>query len=91
MLRGNRDYRPTSFQFLHPEDREQQVPQRALEAARKSGRFEAEWWRIRRDGTRFWALAVIDAVRDESGELIGFRQGHQRHDGAGRGAAAAGG
>ncbi|MGF7163534.1 PAS domain S-box-containing protein [Rhodoligotrophos appendicifer] len=58
--------------FFTPEDQEQQVPQRALEAARKVGRFEAEGWRIRKDGARFWALAVIDAVRDESGELIGF-------------------
>jgi PAS domain S-box-containing protein len=58
--------------FYLPEDREAGVPQRALETARKDGRFEAEGWRVRTDGTRFWANVVIDPIRDADGELIGF-------------------
>src|SRR6185503_2939046 len=40
--------------------------------AAKVGRFETEGWRVRADGTRFWALAVLDAVRDHEGNLVGF-------------------
>ncbi len=58
--------------FYPAEDRQAGVPQRALETAREHGRFEAEGWRVRKDGTRFWASVVIDAVADETGELIGF-------------------
>jgi PAS domain S-box-containing protein len=58
--------------FYTVEDREARVPWRALETARSEGRYEAEGWRQRKDGTRFWASVVIDAIRDESGELIGF-------------------
>jgi PAS domain S-box-containing protein len=58
--------------FYTAEDREARVPWRALETARREGRYEAEGWRQRKDGTRFWASVVIDAIRDESGELIGF-------------------
>ena len=58
--------------FYTPEDREAGVPKRALETARETGRYEAEGWRRRKDGTRFWASVVIDAIRDEQGELIGF-------------------
>ena len=43
-----------------------------MHTAATVGRFEAEGWRIRKDGSRFWASAVVDAVRDEDGELIGF-------------------
>ena len=39
---------------------------------REQGRFEAEGWRVRKDGTLFWANVVIDAIRDETGKLIGF-------------------
>ncbi len=59
-------------QFFTPEDRAAGVPARALETARREGRYESEGWRLRKDGSRFWALAVIDAVRDEQGELLGF-------------------
>jgi PAS domain-containing protein len=38
----------------------------------KLARFGAEGWRVRKDGSRFWALVVIDAIRDEQGQLIGF-------------------
>ena len=58
--------------FYTPEDRANGLPQRALATARDTGRFSAEGWRVRKDGSRFWALVVIDAVRDENGELIGF-------------------
>ena len=58
--------------FYTPEDLDAGVPQRALEAARETGRYEAEGWRVRKDGTRLWASVVIDAIRDDDGELIGF-------------------
>ena len=57
--------------FFTPEDRERGVPRRALQMAAESGRFEAEGWRVRKDGSRFWAQAVLDAVRQD-GKLIGF-------------------
>ncbi|SDF84098.1 PAS domain S-box-containing protein [Bradyrhizobium brasilense] len=58
--------------FYTPEDREKGLPQRALATARETGRFASEGWRVRKDGTRFWALVVIDAIRDEHGQIIGF-------------------
>ena len=59
-------------EFFTPEDREAGIPAIALKTAREHGRYESEGWRMRKDGSRFWVLAVIDAVRDEQGELIGF-------------------
>jgi PAS domain S-box-containing protein len=47
-------------------------PDEELRLARRDGRFEDEGWRIRKDGSRFWANVVISAVRDASGELRGF-------------------
>lgn len=58
--------------FYTPEDREAGIPQRALSTAENEGRFEAEGWRVRKDGERFWAHVVIDAIRDPGGKLIGF-------------------
>jgi PAS domain S-box-containing protein len=58
--------------FYTPEDFDARVPHKALETARETGRYEAEGWRVRRNGTRFWASVVIDAIRDEDGKLIGF-------------------
>jgi PAS domain S-box-containing protein len=58
--------------FYTKEDREGGLPIRALTAAREQGRYEAEGWRVRKDGSRFWASVVIDAIRGEDGELIGF-------------------
>ena len=58
--------------FYTPEDIEARVPWKALETAEREGRFVAEGWRRRKDGSRFWASVVIDPIRDESGELIGF-------------------
>ena len=58
--------------FFTDEDRQRGFPQRALAVAGREGRFESEGWRVRKDGTRFWAQAVLDAVRNEHGDLIGF-------------------
>ncbi|HEX8308334.1 MAG TPA: PAS domain S-box protein [Allosphingosinicella sp.] len=58
--------------FFTPEDREAGVPVHALRTAAAEGRFEAEGWRIRKDGTRFWVNAVLDPIRDDEGRLIGF-------------------
>jgi hypothetical protein len=43
-----------------------------LEAAEREGRFEAEGWRVRKDGSRLWANVVIDPIRDPSGKLVGY-------------------
>lgn len=58
--------------FYTPEDRARNEPARSLGIAEREGRFEAEAWRVRRDGTRFWANVVIDAIRDPDGRLMGF-------------------
>ncbi len=58
--------------FYVPEDVTAGVPTSALERARREGRYEAEGWRIRKDGTRFWASVVVDAIHDNDGVLIGF-------------------
>jgi PAS domain S-box-containing protein len=58
--------------FYTPEDREAGLPETALGIARAEGRFEREGWRVRKDGTRFWASIVIDAIRDEEGDVLGF-------------------
>jgi PAS domain S-box-containing protein len=59
-------------QFYTEEDRQNGKPAIALETARRVGKFEAEGWRVRKDGTTFWANAVLDAIHDEGGRLIGF-------------------
>jgi PAS domain S-box-containing protein len=59
-------------QFYRPEDRQAGLPNRSLAVAPATGRFEAEAWRMRKDGSLFWANVVIDAIRDESGNLVGF-------------------
>jgi PAS domain S-box-containing protein len=58
--------------FYVPEEQAAGVPKRALETARSEGRFAAEGWRIRKDGSRFWASVVIDAIKDSRGRLVGF-------------------
>ena len=58
--------------FYTPQDREIGLPARALATAAREGKFEGEGWRVRKDGTHFWAHVVIDPVRSPSGELIGF-------------------
>nr|CAD6407157.1 PAS domain-containing sensor histidine kinase [Rhizobium sp. Q54] len=58
--------------FYTDEDRAAGLPGIGLEAARRDGRFEKEGIRVRKDGTRFWAHVTIEAIRDRSGELLGF-------------------
>lgn len=59
--------------FYTPEDLAAGIPDLALRTAAEKGRFEAEGWRQRKDGRRFWANVVIDPIRDEkSGKLLGF-------------------
>lgn len=58
--------------FYLPEEREAGEPERTLAAAVADGRCEREGWRVRKDGTKFWASVVIDSIRDAEGTLLGF-------------------
>lgn len=58
--------------FYTPEDRDAGEPAVALETARRTGRYEKEGWRVRKDGSRFVASVIIDAITDDNGRLIGF-------------------
>ena len=58
--------------FYQEEAVASQFPQYELEVASREGRFEDEGWRVRKDGTLFWANVVITALRNEAGELVGF-------------------
>ena len=58
-------------EFYTPEDRAAGLPSFALTTAAKAGKFEGEGWRVRKDGSKFWASVLIDAIR-EDGELVGF-------------------
>jgi PAS domain S-box-containing protein len=58
--------------FYTDEDRARRWPEAELERALREGRFEDEGWRVRRDGSRFWANVVITALRDEDGQLLAF-------------------
>jgi len=58
--------------FYTEEDRAAGLPEHILQTAAKQGRFEGEGWRVRKDGTRFWASIVLTALRDEDGVLSGF-------------------
>jgi PAS domain S-box-containing protein len=71
-------YRPDEIigqhfsRFYTEEDRAANAPQQALDTVRKVGRFEKEAWRVRKDGSRFWAHVIIDAIRDHEGNIIGY-------------------
>jgi PAS domain S-box-containing protein len=71
-------YRPDEIlgvhfaRFFTAEDVRAGKPDRELEQAASQGRFEDDAWRVRKDGSRFWANVVISAVRDGSGQLVGF-------------------
>jgi len=71
-------YRPDEIigkhfsQFYTADDRAAGVPQTALETAARTGKYEKEGWRVRKDGTAFFAHVVIDAIRDDDGKVIGF-------------------
>jgi len=58
--------------FYSKEDVRAGKPQRLLDVAEREGRVEDEGWRIRKDGSRFWANVTITAIRDASGSLVGF-------------------
>jgi PAS domain S-box-containing protein len=58
--------------FYTEEDRDAGEPQRALDTALREGRYEREAWRMRKDGSRFWASVVIDPIYDQSGAFVGF-------------------
>jgi PAS domain S-box-containing protein len=58
--------------FYTPEDLQEGKPARELELASAQGRYEEEGWRVRGDGSRYWASVIISALRDETGALRGF-------------------
>jgi PAS domain S-box-containing protein len=58
--------------FYTDAERAENVPALALQEAERTGRFEREGWRVRKDGTQFWAHVVIDAIRSPEGDLVGF-------------------
>ena len=58
--------------FYTEEERDAGVPSKGLQQAAAEGRWETEGWRVRKDGSRFWAHVVIDAIRNDAGDLIGF-------------------
>ena len=58
--------------FYPPEDRDAGKPEQGLRCAEREGRFRTEGWRVRKDGSRFWADVVITALRDARGGLHGF-------------------
>jgi PAS domain S-box-containing protein len=58
--------------FYTEEDSATNLPARALEISAREGKFEAEGWRLRRDGSRFWAHVVIDPIRDREGHVTGY-------------------
>lgn len=58
--------------FFPEEDIRDGKPKRELEVARREGRYEEENWRVRKDGSKFWANVTITAIRNEAGELVGY-------------------
>ena len=56
-----------------------ELPTRALETAAREGRFEQEGWRVRKDGSHFWAHVVMDPIRDEAGQSDRLCQGDAGH------------
>ena len=61
------------FSVFYPEeDRRSGKPQKELEIAAREGRVEDEGWRLRKDGSRFWANVIITALRDDAGRLVAF-------------------
>jgi PAS domain S-box-containing protein len=58
--------------FYTEQDRQFGIPQQAILTAARTGKYEAEGWRVRKDGSVFWANAVLNAIRDSDGGLLGF-------------------
>ena len=66
-LQRRGDRRPTLLRVLHARGSRHGLPERALRTAETAGKFEGEGWRVRKDGTKFWASVLIDPVRDNDG------------------------
>jgi PAS domain S-box-containing protein len=61
------------FSCFYPQEQiRSRFPERELKAAATEGRFEDENWRLRKDGSQFWANVIITALRDKAGNLVGF-------------------
>ena len=61
------------FSCFYPvEEQQSGKPQLELETAARKGRFEEDGWRVRKDGTRFWATVIVTALKDEKGLVYGF-------------------
>lgn len=60
------------FSVFYPEEDKHVKPPKELEIAIRVGKFEEEGWRVRKDGSQFWANVVITALRDRQGQLLGF-------------------
>ena len=58
--------------FFTEEDRAADLPARALDIAAREGKYESEGWRVRKNGSPFWASVVLDAIRDKDGVLLGY-------------------
>jgi PAS domain S-box-containing protein len=58
--------------FYTKEDIEARIPDKILETAALTGRFEGEGWRVRKDGKKFWSSVVVNPLRNQAGELVGF-------------------
>lgn len=58
--------------FYTPEDEDKGLPGQALKESAGAGRYEDEGWRLRKDGSRFWANVVVTSLVDDHGELVGF-------------------
>ena len=62
-----------NFSIFYPQDKiDEGFPEKELQIARETGRFEDEGWRVRKDGSQFWANVVLTALRDDEGNLLGF-------------------
>jgi PAS domain S-box-containing protein len=64
---------PVSMLYL-PEDVRRGVPEQLLAQARQQGRVAVDGWRVRKDGTRFWANAIVTAIGDETGAIVGYTE-----------------
>jgi len=58
--------------FYTEEDQRSRVPEEAIATAIRTGKYEAEGWRVRKDGSKFWANVIVNAIYDSAGRLLGF-------------------
>jgi PAS domain S-box-containing protein len=58
--------------FCTDADKRNGIPERILKAAARTGKYDGEGWRVRKNGNIFWAGVVVEAIRDPAGELLGF-------------------